>query len=326
MYLGPLTFDEIYKAKPWGGRALARIAGKRLPPNDPIGESWELADHPHGASVVNSGPLAGTSLRDLMRHHSRELMGRKASGRRFPLLIKTIDARDRLSVQVHPDDRLARALKLTDTGKTEAWVILHVSKQGQLISGLKSARVIPQLGALAQSGNLAHHLKIMHPQKGDVLLCKAGAVHASGPGVVFLEIQQNSDATFRLYDWGRMGLDGKPRSLHINEALRAIGKQALSVVRPRPRTLNGLPFPATRKTSCEKFVIDEWQVNRPAERAKSNRFEILHILNGHGRLNDGQWPGIRLRRGRTVLIPACTASYTIRPVAPITFIRAALPE
>jgi len=153
------------------------------------------------------------------------------------------------------------------------------------------------------------------------LLCRAGTVHALGPGLVFLEVQQNSDATFRLYDWGRPGLDGKPRELHLKQAIRAIGNRARSVVQQKPRSLSGLPFPCARLVSCDKFVIDRWRVRRRAKREKGKRFEILHVTAGHGRLMDAAWPARRLTKGRTVLIPACVRSYEIAPSRPLVIIR-----
>ena len=326
MYLGPLVFKEIFKAKPWGGRALARVAGKKLPPGEPIGESWELADHPHGTSVVGAGPLAGRTLRNFMQHNRMELLGQRSGNGRFPLLIKVIDARKQLSVQVHPDDGLARAMGLKDSGKTEAWVVLEARRGGRIISGLKSQRDIPRLAELARTGGLTDRLRVLHPREGDALLCRAWTVHASGPGIVFLEVQQNSDATFRLYDWGRMGLDGKPRALHLNEAVRAVGDRAATVVRQKPRRLKAMPFPATRLVTCTKFVIDRWRVRRRVTRKKPPRFEILHVISGTGILEDSAWPSQKLTRGRTVLIPACVRGYGIAPTRPLVLIRAAEPE
>jgi len=326
MYLGPLCFDEIFMPKPWGGRAMSRVAGKRLPPGEPIGESWELADHPRGTSVVAGGPLAGKTLRELMRKHGRSLLGRASRGERFPLLVKVLDAKEQLSVQVHPDDRCARRMGLKDAGKTEAWYVLDVRAGGRMVMGLKSKRDIPRLRGLAESGALAARLRVMRPRQGEALLCPAGAVHALGPGVVVLEIQQNSDATFRLYDWGRTGLDGKPRPLHVKEGIRAIGRRAITVRCGRPRRLRGMMFDAARLVSCDKFVIDRWRVPRPVRRDKAEHFEILHVARGSGVLRDPEWPDVRLRRGRSVLVPACVPAYRIMPRGAMEIVRAAGPE
>ncbi len=326
MYLGPLTFDEIFKAKPWGGRALARVANKKLPPGDPIGESWEVADHPHGTSVVRSGPVQGKTLRDLISKHADALLGRSDGTDRFPLLIKTLDAGKRVSVQVHPDDRLARKMGLHDPGKTEAWYVLHARADGAAVVGFKSAGDIPRIRALLRSGTLGDRLRIVPQHEGEAWLCRAGAVHAYGPGIVVLEVQQNSDATFRLYDWDLVGLDGTPRALHVEEAIRAIGDKARRVVRANPRTLRSMPFPACRLLRCEHFVMDRWRVRRRIRRRKPAEFEVLYVVEGHGSITDGIWPSLRIGKGRTVLAPACVEAYDIDPVRPMTLLRIAEPK
>jgi len=325
MYLGPLVFSETFKPKPWGGRALARVAGKTLPPGIPIGECWELADHPHGMSMVREGPAAEKSLRELMRRHSVNLLGRSAGKGRFPLLVKLLDAKRKLSVQVHPDDACAQAMRLKDAGKTEAWYVLHAANSASIIAGLKSKRDIARLRELARTGELSARLRTLHPHAGQALLCPAGAVHALGPGVALLEIQQTSDSTFRLYDWGRAGLDGKPRKLHLDEALRAIGNSVKSVRQTKPARLRGMPFPAERLVACARFVIDRWHVRRPVVRAGRKKFEILHVVAGSGRALDELWPPVKLSKGATVLIPACVAKYRIVPSRRLTIVRVAEP-
>jgi len=323
MYFGPLTFKEIFKAKPWGGRGLARFAGKRLPPNIPIGESWEVSDHPHGMSVVSDGPVAGKTLAELTSDHARAIIGRKPRDGRFPLLIKTIHARDQLSVQVHPDDRLAAAMKLGDSGKTEAWYFLHASPRAYVVAGLKAKRDIARLDDLARTGRIAERLRIRPVSTGEALLCRAGVVHGNGPGAVFLEVQQNSNATFRLYDWDRVGLDGKARELHVAEAVRAVGNEARTLERQRPRALRGMGFPAERLVTCDKFVMDRWRLRSAVEREKPKRFEILYVVRGSGQLSDGRWPERILKKGRVVLVPACVGAYAVRASRPLTIIRMA---
>ncbi len=323
MRFGPLVFAEILKPKPWGGRSLARVCGKSLPPGEQIGESWEVADHPHGVSVVSEGPLGGATLSDLVAGESNSLLGSGRSTGRFPLLVKLVHAKEQLSVQVHPDDGCARAMKLTDSGKTEAWYVVQVSPGGRIIAGLKSRRDVPRLPELALSGEIVRRLRTIHPRRGEALLCPAGAVHALGPGVVLLEIQQNSDATFRLYDWGRVGLDGKPRELHLNEAVRAVGDRPMRLVKSRPRTLRSMPFPAQRLVSCDKFVMDLWRVPKASDRSKEGQFEILHVVAGSGMLRSSHWPDVRLRKGRTVLVPASVHSYKLFPRLQMEIVRTA---
>jgi len=326
MHVGPLTFVEIFKSKPWGGRALARTSAKRLPSGGPIGECWELADHPHGTSIVDAGPLHGVSLAELVRHHAAALLGPGRRDKRFPLLIKLLDCRERLSVQVHPDDACARRMGLRDSGKTEAWYVIEARSNGSIIAGLRSRRIIPRLPGLATSGSLGEHLRALRPESGEAWLCPAGTIHALGPGLVLLEIQQNSDATFRLYDWGRVGLDGRPRPLHIEESLEAIGGRARSLRRARPRRLSSLPFPAERLIRCDKFVVDRWRLRRRATRVGTGGFEVLHVVSGAGEVRAPEWPALPLRRGRTFLVPACVRRYEISPSRPLLLIRAAEPR
>ena len=269
--------------------------------------------------------MGGKTLRELMRRHGRSLLGRTPGRSRFPLLIKILDVKQKLSVQVHPDDACARAMRLKDAGKTEAWYVLDARANGAIIAGLKSKRDAQRLRELAESGALGNRLRVMHPRKGEALLCPAGAVHALGPGLLLLEVQQSSDSTFRLYDWGRMGLDGRPRELHLEAAIRAIGGSVTSVRRRKPRKLRGMPFPAERLIACDKFVIDRWNMRRSIARSKKSRFEILHVADGSGRLLDEQWPTIRLRKGATVLVPASVREYRIEPSRALTLIRAAEP-
>jgi mannose-6-phosphate isomerase len=324
VYIGPLAFKEIFKAKPWGGRALARVAGKRLPAGL-IGESWEIADHPNGVSVVRGGPLEGWTLRRLMQHHRRGLVGAN-SDRRFPLIVKLLDARRRLSVQVHPDDAQARALKLPDCGKMESWYVLESRAGGELVAGLKSRRDVARLEELVRSGQIEGRLRREHPQAEQAWLCEARTLHALGPGLVLIEVQQNSDATLRLYDWGRMGPDGKARPIHLRECRFVLGLGGADVRRLRPSKLRKLPFPATRLADTHCFVMDRWSVSRATEREKPERFEILYVLSGSGRLQDGVWPELVLRKGVTVLVPADVGCYSIRPRRKLEIIRMAGPE
>ncbi len=183
MYLGPLVFEEIFVAKPWGGRSLARAAAKRLPPGERIGESWEIADHPNGTSVVKGGPEAGRTLRELIRAHGESLLGRKAARGRFPLLVKLLDVSDAFSVQVHPDDACARAMKLRDCGKTEAWYVLRGGKRRmgrQRPQGGERHAETPRAGRLRRTGRAdaeglrAHGRRLALPGRHDPRLRRRG--------------------------------------------------------------------------------------------------------------------------------------------------------
>ena len=196
--------------------------------------------------------------------------------------------------------------------------------KGELIAGLKSKRCIPRLPELARDGGLGDQLKVMHPHAGQALFCPAGAVHASGPGIVFLEVQQNSDTTFRLYDWGRVGLDGKPRELHVEAAMAAIGDRATRVVEQTPRTVRKMPFPATRLVSCDKFVMDRWRLTEPLEFSCDGRCHIISVLEGELTI-EGDPTGEPVSFAQTALLPADLESVRLIPDGEVTLLDAFLP-
>ena len=218
--LYPLVFEPRFKERVWGGRMLASLYGKPLPPGVPIGESWEITDRPGDESVVINGPLAGHTLRTLMERQGDALLGaaRAADGGRFPLLCKILDARQTLSLQVHPP---AHGRSLGEP-KTEMWYIAAADPGAELLVGLKhgvTRATFAQAIAAARVAECFHRIPV---KGGDAMFLPSGRVHAIGAGLVIFEIQQNSDTTFRVYDWDRVGLDGKPRALHIQESLESI--------------------------------------------------------------------------------------------------------
>ncbi|MCD6499525.1 MAG: CYTH domain-containing protein [Deltaproteobacteria bacterium] len=217
----PLRFEVLSKVRVWGGHKLARQYGKPPAGDQPCGETWELVDLPDDQSKVASGPLAGVALHELVDEHRDWLMGRAdlLEGR-FPLLLKLIDAATTLSVQVHPDREVAA--RLSGRPKTECWVVLDVAPQGCLYLGLKPGVTPAQLEDACAGPSLEPLLNKVSVQPFDVVFIPAGTVHAIGGGLVLAELQQASDTTYRLHDWGRVGLDGKPRQLHVAQALESI--------------------------------------------------------------------------------------------------------
>jgi mannose-6-phosphate isomerase len=204
-----LQFQPIYQERVWGGRRLHTLLGRELPPGPPIGESWEIVDRPEAQSRVRGGRFGGATLRELIGHHSAEVMGPgwKAVDP-FPLLVKWLDCSDRLSLQVHPPASVAPALG--GEPKTENWYVAHSAPGASLFVGLKP------------DGTAENYVNKVSVASGDSILVPSGQVHAIDAGNLILEIQQNSDTTYRLYDWGRAGLDGRPRTLHVEESLRSI--------------------------------------------------------------------------------------------------------
>jgi mannose-6-phosphate isomerase len=206
----------------WGGRRLGEALGKQLPTDEPYGESWEISDHPLHRSVVASGLWAGTTLRKLMESSREELLGPGAKATTFPLLVKYLDCSDWLSVQVHPDEEAVKRLWRGEGSKTEAWFVLEAAPGSRIYAGLKPGVGERELRAALQAGTVAECLHDFEPKPGDCVFLPAGTVHAAGGGVLIAEVQQTSDATFRLFDWNRRDAQGKSRKLHIDEALASI--------------------------------------------------------------------------------------------------------
>lgn len=217
--LYPLTFQPRFKERVWGNRKIETLYGKPLPPSIPIGESWEISDRPDDVSVIANGPFAGKDLQYLMREHQKELLGSQGA-ERFPLLLKILDAQDKLSLQVHPPASVAPSLN--GEPKTEMWYITDAAPDADLFVGLKQGVTREQFENKVHDGTVADCFHRVPVSAGDAMFLPSGRVHAIGAGLVIFEIQQNSDTTYRVFDWNRMGLDGKPRPLHIRESLASI--------------------------------------------------------------------------------------------------------
>ena len=213
--LYPLLFQPVFKERIWGGRELERLYAKKIPAGQPIGESWEISDRPGDASVIAHGPLAGQDLRWLMEHHAAKILGgaKPAAAGRFPLLCKILDAREKLSLQVHPP--AGRAAELAGEPKTEMWYIADAAPDASLYVGLKRGVTRAEFERKISDGSVADCFHRIPVRAGDTMFLPSGRVHAIGDGLVIFEIQQNSDTTYRVFDWNRVGLDGRPRELHV---------------------------------------------------------------------------------------------------------------
>lgn len=219
----PLVFHPLYMERPWGGRSLARLYGRALPEGPPIGESWEIVDREREQSVVAEGPWAGRTLHDLWTGHRAEIFGENTLGHpspRFPLLIKILDAADTLSIQVHPPAHCAA--ELGGEPKTEMWYIAAAEPGAALYAGVKEGVDRARFEQALADGSVASAVPTLPVAAGDSIFIPSGRLHAIGAGLVIFEIQQNSDTTYRVFDWNRLGLDGKPRTLHVEESLRCI--------------------------------------------------------------------------------------------------------
>ena len=314
----------------WGGRRLAELLGKDLPDGRPIGESWELADHPHGLSTVADGPLAGRTLRWVIENHGEKVLGRvgaaRSKGGRFPLLVKFIDASDRLSVQVHPDDALAAARYPGENGKTECWVVVHAEPHAWIIDGLQPGTTRRDLTAAVKKGSVEERLAVRPVKTGDFVWVPAGRVHAIGPGIVLAEVQQNSDLTYRVFDWNRPGLDGKPRALQVADAMDAI---AFDDESPPPggrgKTADETGLYIEHLVDCHAFSLTRIQLDRRPWAADTGQGYVAVItLAGTARLSTGEGT-MPIRAGDTVLVPADANEYVLEAADGLTVLVAAPP-
>jgi mannose-6-phosphate isomerase len=293
-------FKPIYQERVWGGRTLETFLGRKLPGSGPIGESWEMVDRPEAQSVVASGPSAGESLRALIENRSLEVMGPAwPKDRRFPILVKWLDCHDRLSVQVHPPARIAKTLG--GEPKTENWYFARTDAVAAVYAGLRPGVTRQSFERAIAAGTVDECLERLTVNEGDSLLIPSGTMHAIDAGNVILEIQQNSDTTYRVYDWGRLGLDGKPRRLHVRESLESLSANPA----PAPRLLRG----AGVLVQCPEFTLRRQEL-RTGERLSFRRGEQARILSVvKGELEGGD----ALRLGDNVLLPHAGAfSFTAK--------------
>jgi mannose-6-phosphate isomerase len=321
--LYPLRFQPLYKQYIWGGRKFETSLGRALDPGENYAESWEICDHATDQSVVCHGPLAGVTLAELVARHGRELLGRNHPQPRFPLIAKFLDARQTLSVQVHPNDAQAARLNPPDSGKTEAWVILEADAEGQIYAGLKPGVDRPTLEHAVRNGLCADCLHSFHPQAGDCVFLPAGTVHSMGAGLLAAEIQQSSDTTFRLFDWNRPGPDGKPRPLHIEQGLQVVNYE-IGPVNPQQAQATDRAG-ASRLVACDKFMLDRFTFDAPRDIGGDDRCHILIILEG-SLLVEGDPSLSPMYRGNTSILPACLGRVGLIPQNRVVALDAFLPD
>lgn len=323
-----MKMQPVFKEQVWGGRRLADLLGKALPPDRRIGESWELADHPHGRSLVAEGPLAGKTLRWILERHGAAILGRddfaQGAAARFNLMVKFVDASDRLSVQVHPGDSYAAVHHAGESGKTECWTVLHAEPGAWVIHGVKPGTTRSPFAAALKAGKVEDMLAVRAVKAGDFIWVPAGMVHAIGPGVVVAEVQQNSDLTYRMYDWNRVGLDGKPRELHIREALETVRFGGdMTPQGGRGKTADETGLVIEHLVDCHAFSLTRIQIDRrPWAADMDGGWVALVVLAGAARLatREGAMP---IRAGDTVLVPADLEEYALEAPQKLTVLVAA---
>lgn len=312
--LYPFKMTPVFKEVLWGGSNLKNLFGKAIP-SERTGESWEAAAHPNGESRISNGFLAGKTLNYIVQKYPGDFLGAKLKRtKKFPLLFKLIDAREKLSVQVHPDNCTAKALERGGEGKTEMWYIISAAPDAKLICGVNPGVGARDFKKALSGGRLGEVLRSVPVKAGDALFIPAGTVHAIGEGIVIAELQQNSDITYRVFDWDRVDSEGNARELHVDKALRAVSVEArranpliegLAVERPNAKRvyLAASKYFAMEKVTAEKNIT---------ERQNGRSFHILFFLQGEGKIIHGNGQEF-FAPGDTFVIPACMGNYSVSP-------------
>jgi mannose-6-phosphate isomerase len=324
-HLYPLQFTPIYQYRLWGGRRLADWVKTSLPGEGPIGEAWLLSDRDDCPSRVAEGPLRGRTIAQLIEQSPKQILGKLAARfRRFPLLLKFLDVRGMLSVQVHPPDSKADLIPKGETGKTEAWVILEAEAGSRVYAGLRPGTTAEDLRALSKQ-SVNNCLASFTPSRGQGVLIEAGVVHSLGDGVVVLEVQENSDVTFRLYDWNHIDpKTGHPRALQVDKALACVDllQGPIRPVAPVVETMQ----PALRERLFDSPHFRLWRLQgaAPFVVGAADEPRVLVCLEGVGNLEyDGA--EFAMEKGAVVLLPAAVGACRFRPERSVTLLEIAVP-
>jgi mannose-6-phosphate isomerase len=308
----PLVFAPIFKERIWGGRRLESLYGKRLPRDVSIGESWEIVDRAEAQSVIASGPWSGRTLHELWENNRREVFGDIADAERFPLLIKLLDCEQKLSLQVHPPPHAAAAMG--GEPKTEFWFIAEAKPGADLYVGMKRDSSRASFEDAIASGTAEEHVHRVPVKTGDAMFLPSGRVHAIGAGNVIVEIQQNSDTTYRVFDWNRTDEQGKPRELHVEQSLAAIAfdDHEPDLVEPEGESL----------VRDQLFHVERWELAAPRDATPRGEFAIVCCLSGAVRNNSAS-----IQPGEFFLLPAELSDRALHPAAPeTTLLRVTVPR
>lgn len=306
----PLLMQAPVKDYIWGGTKLRKKYNKASDA-ERLAESWELSCHRDGPSVIANGPARGMTLEQYIREEGRELLGSKArSFENFPIMIKLIDARDNLSVQVHPDNEYALKNE-GEYGKTEMWYIIDAEPGAELLYGVERKITARELSDSLQNGtitDLCHHAPV---KKGDVFFIPAGTIHAIGKGILLAEVQQNSNTTYRLYDYGRLGNDGRPRQLHVKQGSEVCSLEPLPLKDKRETVRLSDTCSGELLASCDYFTTYSVNVNGSAGlAADDSSFQTFTVLEGAITLTAGD-TSLEMAAGQTVFLPAGMGSYSL---------------
>jgi len=316
-----MTFNPVYKDYLWGGSRIPETFNRNVPEGI-YAESWEISDHDDGMSIVANGELAGKSIREILEANPQGIMGTAVSGTKFPLLIKLIDAKQKLSVQVHPNDQTAA--EFGGEAKTEMWYMLG-DNPTQVYCGLNDGVTKESFQQAVADGTSGDTMRSVPVNKEDAIFVRGGRVHAIDDGCLILEIQQNSNTTYRLYDWDRVGVDGQPRELHIDKALDVINFADTENALVEPKVLVDTEnFQCLEVLKCEYFQLEKLTFSAPLEVPMAGKtFHALFVSEGEAIV---EWEGGSLTApaGTSVLVPAALPAYTLAGKA--TVLRTTIPE
>lgn len=325
MYL--LEFNEIEKEVIWGGNSLASVYSKPFDKNKTIGESWEISDLPNDNNIVANGEFKGKTLSYLVKQYGEKLLGKKYKENYFPLLIKLIDSKDKLSIQVHPDEEYANK-RHNKHGKNEMWYIMNTSADAKLLIGLKENITKEDLkNAVDNHKNIENMFNYFDVKKGDAFYIPSGCIHAILGNSVIAEIQTPSDVTYRLYDWNRVDKNGNSRELHIEDSFNVIKDiNAYELKSKKENKVKNEKLEINGVFSNEYFSTDEYIIKDSfSSKTNDESFEIIIVLEGKGSIeSDIENNIIQLNAGKTVLIPASLGNYTIRTDNVIKMLRVTL--
>ena len=324
--LYPLQFEPIYQYRLWGGRRLADLLAAPLPGDGPIGEAWVLSDREDHPSRVSHGPLKGRTIGELLDQFPGQMLGRLAPRfRRFPILLKFLDAREMLSVQVHPSDAHKDLLPKGESGKTEAWVVLEAGAKSRIYAGLKPGTTAEDLRQALSNGSVAGHLACFTPKPGDGVFLPAGTVHTLGGGVVVFEVQQNSDVTFRLYDWGHVDAKtGQPRPLQGEQALACIDFAAHAAGPVAPVVEETTPVRRESLFQCEHFGLCRLTGQSPFTVGAADLARVLVSIEGSGQI-EHEGAVYAVGKGDVWLLPAVVGACAFQPRGRATLLEIELP-
>ncbi len=316
MGIGPVRLTPLYMDRVWGGRKFHSVYGRNLPDaGTPCGESWEVVDRKEAQSIVATGPWAGRTLNDLWRNEREMVFGKgRADSERFPVLVKILDARERLSIQVHPPQAVAE--ELGGESKSEMWYIADADPGAELYVGLRAGVGRREFERGIKDGTTEEQVHRIPVRAGEHIAIPSGRLHAIGAGLLIFEIQQNSDTTYRVSDWNRVGLDGRPRRLHVDESLRCID---FSDVEPGMDRARGVVL-----SECAHFRVEKWDLDGAAGNGMdTGEFAIIGVVAG-----TIQCARERFGPGDFFLVPACldASSRHLVSEGPATVLRTTLPR